>query len=438
MSDNNASPSRRDFLKTTSAVAAAVLGGLAAPRSVHAAGSDVLRVGLIGCGGRGTGAALNALGADANCKLVAMADAFEDRLKSSLGQIKANQLKVNRPEQVAVDRERCFVGFDAADKLLASGVNVVILTEPPHFRPQHLKAAVAAGKHVFFEKPVAVNAPGVRSVLATAEEAKKKGLNLVCGLCWRYDPGVRETMKRVLNGAIGKVLTMQETYLTGTLWERPRQPSWTEMVYQLRNWYYFAWLSGDFNNEQHVHSLNKASWAMGDAPPVRAWGLGGRQVRTDPKFGDIFDHHAVVYEYANGATLYSFCRQMAGCYGDVSDIFVGERGKANILQHRIEGANPWRYRGPNANMYDVEHAALFAAIRSGKTINNGVYGARSTMLAILGRMVNYTGQALTWEQAINSRQLLAPARYAMDATPPTLPGSDGRYPVAVPGVTAFL
>jgi predicted dehydrogenase len=315
---------------------------------------------------------------------------------------------------------------------------VVILTEPPHFRPQHLKACIDAGKHVFAEKPVAVDAPGVRSVLASAEEAKKKNLNLVIGLCWRYHPGVRETMKRVLDGAIGDITAMQETYLCGLAWDRPRKPSWTEMVFQLRNWYYFSWLSGDFNTEQHVHSLDKASWAMHDEPPLKAWGMGGRQVRTKSKFGDIFDHHAVVYEYANGVLLHSYCRQMAGCYPDVSDRFAGTKGRASILAHRIEGPNAWHYRGPNANMYDIEHQELFAAIRAGKPINNGVYGARSTMLAILGRMVDYTGQELTWDQALNSKQVLAPAEYSFDAAPPILPDEDGKYPIAVPGVTKFF
>ena len=429
--------SRRDFLKTTSTLAAAgaLAGGLSLGRSAHAAGDDVLRIGLIGCGGRGTGAAANALGADKNCKLVALADAFGDRLQSSL-----DVLKQQAGEKVAVQPDRCFVGLDAGDKLIQhGGVDVVLLCEPPHFRWLHLKAAVEAGKHVFAEKPVAVDAPGVRSVLATAEKAKQKNLNLVVGLCWRYDYGVRETMKRVLDGAIGDIHTIQETYLAGTLWQRPRQPKWTEMEYQLRNWLYFSWLSGDFNVEQHVHSLDKASWAMHDEPPVRAWGVGGRQVRVDPKFGDVFDHHAVVYEYKNGVHLYSFCRQLAGGYCDVTDTLFGSQGRAvlpNKLQ--IEGANPWQYSGPKPSMYDVEHQELFAAIRSGKTINNGLYGARSTMLAILGRMVNYTGQALTWEQAINSQQSLAPAKYAFDAAPPILPDKDGKYPIAVPGETKFV
>jgi predicted dehydrogenase len=415
------------------AAAGVLAGGLSIGRSAHAAGNDLLKVGLIGCGGRGTGAAMNALGADKNCKLVAMADAFQDRLQSSLDGIQKQM-----GAQVDVPADRRFVGLDAGDKLIQSDVDVVLLAEPPHFRPMHLKAAIDAGKHVFAEKPVAVDAPGIRSVLASAEEAKKKNLNLVAGLCWRYDYGVRETMKRVLDGAIGDIKTIQETYLGGTLWQRPRQADWTEMLYQIRNWYYFSWLSGDFNNEQHVHSLDKAVWVMHDQVPTRAWGIGGRQVRTDPKFGDIFDHHAVVYEYPNGVNVYSYCRQTANCYTDVSDIFVGTKGRANILQNKIEGENPWHYSGPKPSMYDVEHQHLFAAIRSGKTINNGVYLARSTMLAILGRMVNYTGQALTWEQAINSQQKLAPATYSFDATPPILPDKDGRYPVAVPGETKLV
>jgi len=428
-------PSRRDFLKTTSTLAAAgaMAGGLSIGRSAHAGGNDLLKVGLIGCGGRGTGAAVNALGADKNCQLVALADAFPDRLQGSLDAIKKQM-----GDKVKVSPDHCYVGLDAGDKLIQSEVDVVLLAEPPHFRPAHLKAAIAAGKHVFAEKPVAVDAPGIRSVLASAEEAKKKNLNLVAGLCWRYDYGVSETMKRVLDGAIGEIKSIQETYLTGSLWHRPRQPDWTEMLYQIRNWYYFSWLSGDFNNEQHVHSLDKVGWAMHDEPPVRAWGLGGRQVRTDAKYGDIFDHHAVVYEYPNGVHAYSYCRQIPGCYSDVSDIFTGTKGQANILRNSITGENPWQYSGSKPSMYDVEHQHLFAAIRSGQTINNGKYLARSTMLAILGRMANYTGQALTWEQAINSQQVLAPAKYAFDATPPILPDKDGKYPIAIPGETKFI
>jgi myo-inositol 2-dehydrogenase / D-chiro-inositol 1-dehydrogenase len=430
-------PSRREFLKTSSLLAGgAIAGSLSLGRSAHAAGSDVLRVGLIGCGGRGTGAAGNALNADPKAKLVAMGDAFADRLEGSLKGFKGGE----HGDRVDVPKERCFVGFDAFEKVLASGVDVVILAEPPHFRPQHLKAAIAAGKHVFCEKPVAVDAPGIRSVLETCEEAKKKNLNIVSGLCWRYHNGVRETMKRVLDGGIGDILSMQETYLAGVLWERPRQPQWSEMEFQMRNWYYFTWLSGDHNVEQHVHSLDKAVWAMHDQPPLRAWGLGGRQVRTDAKFGDIYDHHAVAYEYPKGVTVYAYTRQQAGAYSDVSDIFTGTKGRANILKHQIDDldGNPiWRFKGEGGNMYDIEHQALFAAIRSGKPINNGLYMARSSMLAIMGRMVNYTGKALTWDEAINSQQVLAPKCYAWDAEPPTKPDKHGRYAVAMPGVTPF-
>jgi len=433
-SQSSTSRSRRDFLKTSTALAAGALaGGLSIGRSAHAAGSDTLKVGLVGCGGRGKGAALNALRADKNCRLTALADAFDDYLQTCL-----TDLQKRAADQVAVDADHCFAGFDAYQRLIQSGVDVVILATPPHFRPQHLKACIDAGKHVFCEKPVAVDAPGVRSVLATTEEAAKKGLNLVSGLCWRYHYGVRETMKRILDGAIGDILAIQETYNTGTLWHRGRKPGWTEMEFQMRNWYYFTWLSGDHNVEQHVHSLDKALWAMHDQPPLRAWGLGGRQVRTDPQWGNIYDHHAVVYEWPGDVPVYSFCRQMAGCFNDTSDIFIGSKGRANILKHRIEGANPWRFEGQGGSMYDIEHQELFAAIRAGKPINNGVYMARSTMLAILGRMVTYTGKAITWDQAINSTEDLSPTRYAWNADPPILPDANGRYPVAIPGVTKLV
>jgi len=428
--------SRRDFLKTSARVAAGTAAGLALSRSVHAAGSDILRVGLIGCGGRGTGAAGNALNADPHTRVTALADVFPEKIEHTL-----KVLRGQYSERVDVPPERRFTGFDAYQKLIHSGVDVVLLAEPPHFRPRHLQAAIEAGKHVFCEKPVAVDAPGVRSVLETCKRAEQKGLSVVSGLCWRYHNGVRETMARVLDGAIGDVVGIQETYLTGFLWERPRQPQWSEMEFQMRNWYYFTWLSGDFNVEQHVHSLDKALWAMHDEPPARAWGLGGRQVRTDKRFGDIYDHHAVVYEYANGVRVWAYCRQQAGCYSDVSDIIIGTKGRCNVLKHQIEdlaGNVVWKFRGEGGNMYDLEHQALFRAIRSGRPINNGVYMARSTMLAILGRMVDYTGRLLTWEEALNSKQVLAPSAYSFEADPPVLPGPDGHYPIAMPGQTKFI
>jgi len=426
-------PSRRDFLKTSGAVAGASLAGsLSIGRGAHAAGSDMLRIGLVGCGGRGTGAAGNAMDADSNCKLVAMGDAFGDRLEGSLA-----SLKKRYAERVDVSKDRCFTGFDAYQKVIDSGVDVVILAETPHFRPKHLKAAIAAGKHVFCEKPVAVDGPGIRSILETTEEARKKNLNLVSGLCWRYHTGVQEVMKRVLGGEIGDVVAIQETYLAGTLWHRGHPPEWSEMEYQMRNWYYFTWLSGDHNVEQHVHSLDKAMWTMNDEPPESAWGMGGRQVRTDPKYGDIFDHHAVVYQWKSGVPCFAYTRQQAGCFGETNDVILGTKGRASVLKFRVEGPKPWEYKGPKCNMYVAEHEALFRAIRAGKPINNGVYMARSTMLAILGRMVNYTGRKITWEEAMNSKEVLAPKTYAWDAAPPTLPDATGKYPVAIPGVTKF-
>ncbi len=418
--------SRRDFLKTSTA---AIVGGAAAAnllvsRTAHAAGDDTLKIGLIGCGGRGTGAVGNAFAADANTRLVAVADAFADRANSSLA-----QLRKTAPERVAVDAEHTFAGFDAFEKLLATDVDVVILATPPHFRPAHLKAAVAVGKHVFCEKPVAVDAPGVRSVLETAEAAKLKNLAIVSGLCYRYDPPKRELIKRVHDGAIGDILAMQVSYNTGTLWSHPRQPSWSDMEFQLRNWLYFTWLSGDFNVEQHIHSLDKAAWAMHDEPPLRATGLGGRQVRVEEQWGNVYDHIAVTYEYANGVKLFAQCRQMAGCSVDVSDHLIGNKGSAEMMRAAIEGPQAWRYHGAKPNMYDEEHKALFASIRSGSPINNGLYMARSTMLAIMGRMVTYTGQTLTWDECLNSSENLTPPKYEW--------GTVSIPPVAKPGITRF-
>ena len=307
MSESPASASRRSFLKTSGLIAAgAGVASLASPSSVHADGGDEITVALIGCGGRGTGAAKDALLADDHVRLVYMADAFEDKLASSLKTLKNDPATADKTD---VPEDRRFVGFDAFERVMATDVDVVLLTTPPHFRPAQLAAAIAAGKHVFCEKPVAVDGPGVRSVLETVEEAREKNLAIVSGLCWRYDLGVRETIGRLLDGAIGEIVAIQENYNAGTLWSHPRQSDWSDMEYQMRNWLYYTWLSGDHNVEQHIHSLDKALWLMGDEPPASAMGLGGRQVRTDPLFGHIFDHHAVCYEYGNGVRVYSYCRQ---------------------------------------------------------------------------------------------------------------------------------
>ena len=416
-------PSRRAFLQTSGLVGSAVALGMSVPRSVHAAGDDTLKIGLVGCGGRGTGAAQQALNADKNVKLVAVADAFGDRLASSLETLKKIP---NLTDKIDVPAEKQFVGFDAYKKLIDTDIDVVLLCTPPHFRPAQLEYAVEKGKHIFAEKPVAVDGPGVRRCLAAAEAAKKKNLSLVSGLCWRYDLGKRETIARIHDGAIGKVLAMQVDYNTGSLWMHQRKPEWSDMEWQVRNWLYFTWLSGDFNVEQHVHSLDKAAWVMKDEAPVKCLGLGGRQVRTGPEYGHIFDHHAVIYEYKDGERLYAFCRQQAGCHIDVSDTIIGTKGRATLLpSDTIAGETEWKFRGAKGNMYQREHDELFASIRSGKPINNGDYMTKSTLLAIMGRMATYTGQVVTWDQALNSKEDLTPKSYdwsQLDVPPVAMPG----------------
>ena len=427
------SVSRRQFLKTSSA--AVVSGAVAAreliPGRVHAAGNDVLRVGLIGCGGRGTGAAAQALKADAHVKLVSLGDAFTDRLQTSLSTLQ-NQKEI--AHKIEVPPDRCFVGFDAYQSVLASGVDVVLLATPPHFRPMHLKAAIDAGKHVFAEKPVAVDAPGVRSVLAACEEAKQKKLSVVSGLCLRYSSGFRETIQRIHDGALGEIRALQANDYRGSIWVKPRQPGWTDMEWHMRNWYYFTWLSGDFNVEQHVHYLDVCAWIMNDEYPVSAVGMGGRQVRNAPEHGNIFDHHSVIYEYANEVKLFSNCRQQARCRNDIAGYVFGEKGTAEVSERRlrISAGTSWSYDSKQKDdFYQTEHNELFANIRSGQPINNGEYMAKSTLLAIMGRMATYTGQSITWEQAMNSQENLSPKTYAWDAEPP-------ESPIAIPGLTKFI
>ena len=428
---STSTPSRREFLRTSSAVAigGAAIGSLASVPAVHAQGSDAVNVALIGCGGRGSQAAINAMRADSNNRLTVMCDLFPDRLEQS-----RKGLQTQLEQQFRVTDDTCFTGFDGYKQVMESDVQVVLLCTPPHFRPAQLKAAIDAGKHVFCEKPVAVDAPGVRSVLETCEKAKAKNLAVVSGLCWRYDYGVRETIKRIQEGAIGDIIAIQENYLTDTLWHRGRKPEWSEMEYQIRNWLYYTWLSGDHNVEQHIHSLDKALWLMGDKPPVAAVGLGGRQVRTGPEWGNIYDHHSVVYEWENGVRVFSFTRQMHECAMETEDIVLGTKGQARVIKHEIvSGGETWRYRGDKPGMYDVEHVELFKSIKEGKPINNGVYMSYSTLLAIMGRMATYTGQRITWEAAMNSQEDLTPKRY--DWGPVELPKS--ALGVAMPGVTKF-
>lgn len=419
------SSTRRDFLKT-SAAASMTLAASQLP-AAYASGNDRIRIGLIGCGGRGTGAAKQALQADPGVELYAMGDAFEDRLQLSLGALKAEDVG----SRVKVDPERQFVGFDAYQQVIDSGVDVVLLTTPPHFRPRHLRAAIDAGKHVFAEKPVAVDAPGVRSVLETCRVAREKKLNVVSGLCLRYHAGFQETVSRIHDGAIGSIRMLQANDYRGPIWLKQPQPDWTDMHVQMRNWYYYTWLSGDFNVEQHVHYLDVCAWLKGEYP-VRAVGMGGREVRNQPEYGNIYDHHSVVYEYADETRLVSNTRQIPNCFRDMSCVAIGSQGVADVSEKRLEirGESNWRYREKPKNMYQVEHDLLFAALRSGNPINNGEYMARSTLLAIMGRMSTYTGQQVTWQQALASKQRLGPTEYVWG--PLEFP------PVAVPGVTEVV
>jgi len=433
MTDANSMPasssSRRDFLRqsaTAAAVGAVVLNPGVQARA-FAAANTVLRVGLVGCGGRGTGAAAQALNADPNVKLVAMGDAFPDQIEKSL----SNLRKSNVASKIDVTPDRCFSGFDNY-KHVIDNCDVVLLCSPPHFRPAQLKEAVEKGRHVFAEKPVAVDAPGVRSVIETCKLAKQKALSIVSGLCWRYDFGMQATFEEVKKGTAGEILSMQCSYNTQGLWTRPRQPSWSDMEWQVRNWLYFTWLSGDFNVEQHIHSLDKMAWAMNDEPPISASGLGGRQTRTDAKYGHVFDHMSVVYEYANGVKLFARCRQQDGCAIDVTDHIFGTKGRVDVFKHRItdlKGNVIWKYSGKKGNMYQSEHDELFRSIRESKPINNGTYMSHSSMMAILGRMSCYTGKTISWEQGINSTEDLTPAKYEW--------GKLAVPPVAMPGITQF-
>ncbi len=421
-------PSRRDFLKTSTlaAVGAGALGTLGVLPGAYAAGDETIKIGLVGCGGRGTGAASQALSTPGAVKLVAMGDMFADRINGA-----ANELKKaigEKQERFAVDKEHMFTGFDAFEKVIGSGVDVVILATPPHFRPQHFAAAVAAGKHCFIEKPVAVDSPGVRSCLKTAEEAKAKKLAVVCGLQRHHQFGYIESMKRIHGGEIGDIVASRAYWNGGALWMNPRKPEWSDVEWQLRNWLYFSWLSGDHICEQHVHNLDVVNWAKG-AHPVSCFGSGGRQVRVDPAYGHIFDHHDVHYEYADGSWMFSQCRQIAGCLNSVSEHFIGTKGKASMDGGRwsMEGATKWRYNGQPNNPYQTEHDDLFASIRSGQPLNEGQFVAESTLTAIMGRMATYSGKMVTWEQALNSDLKLGPTKYEFGPLPVA--------PVAVPGET---
>ncbi len=418
---------RRDFIKTSAAVGVVTLAS--GTNRIFAGGSDVLRIGLVGCGRRGTGAVKDCIESSKGIELVAMGDLFRDHLDKSLA-----DLKKNVPDNIKVTAETCFVGFDAYEKVIGCDVDVVLLATPPHFRPAHLKAAIEANKHVFMEKPVAVDPAGVRSVLASSEIAGKKKLAIVAGTQRRHQAHYLEIIKQIHRGDIGEIVSAQcywigdYNYYTAVL----RQPGWSDMEWQCRNWNYFTWLSGDHIVEQHVHNIDVVNWAIG-SHPVQCIGMGGRQQRTGPEYGHIFDHFAVEFEYSNGARVTSMCRQMNKCNSRVSENIAGTRGSANTNGSTglIIGENPFKYDGPSPNPYVQEHADLIKSIRDGEPLNEGKNIAESTMTAILGRMSAYTGRALKWEWAMNASKLdLSPPKYEFGDLPVT--------PVAIPGQTQLI
>jgi myo-inositol 2-dehydrogenase/D-chiro-inositol 1-dehydrogenase len=425
--------SRRDFLATSARLTAtAAVADLAISRSAYAAGSDVVKFGLIGCGGRGSGAAGNAMDADPGAKLVAMADLFEDKVLAS-----RERLKKLKPDQVAVDDAHCFHGFDAYQKVIASDVDVVLIACTSKFHPTYLQAAIAAGKSAFLEKPHALDVPGLKVVAAACAEAEKKKLSVVSGLCWRYHNCVQATMQRVRDGAIGDVVAVQVTYLRSPYRLIERQPEQKELEYQFRNWYHFNWLSGDDLLQSLVHSLDKGAWALGDEPPVRAFGVGGRASSCDRPFiyGDVFDHSSVIWEYANGVRMYGMGRAQNGCFNDVSSVIMGTKGIANVEKGKISGPNQWEFEGPKCNMTQEEQRVLFTAVRERKPVNNAKYMFNSTMIGIMGRMACFTGREITWEDAIKSTHVIGPAECTWDMDPPVKPDDKGVYPVAIPGIT---
>ncbi len=423
---------RRDFISTSSATLGAAVAAAPVLRAQDPAPSPEYRVAMIGCGGRGSGAADQNLSVTGpNVKLVAMADMFEDRLKGSL-----NELKNKHGVKVDVPDDRQFIGFDAFQKVLAlPDVNVVILATPPGFRPFHFEAAVKAGKHVFMEKPVCVDSFGANMVMAAAKEADAKNLKVVVGLQRRYQVEYLETYKQIQAGMIGDIVRAEVYWNDNRPWVRDRKEGDTEMEYQLRNWYHFNWLCGDNICEQHIHNIDVANWFLGDKHPVRARGIGGRQVLTDKKYGEIFDHHSVEFTYDNGVIVHSFCEHLPNTWARVSETFVGTKGVAvagMIRDH--SGKTLWRHKSDgDPNPYQTEHDKFYEAIQKGTPLNNAHYGVDSSFTSVLGRYATYSGKEIGWDEALACNLRLSPESFGADAQPLVLPDASGNYPIAIPG-----
>jgi len=436
--------SRRDFLKvgSTAALGAAALSSLST--GAFAAGDDTVKIGLVGCGGRGTGAAAQALSTKGNVKLHAMGDAFRDQMDRSLSNI-ARQTSANETADTDVAEENKFIGFDAYKKVIDSGVDLVILATPPGFRPMMFDYAVEKGVNVFMEKPVATDAPGIRTVLAAAEKAKQKNLKVGVGLQRHHQEQYRHFVGKIHGGDLGKVHAMRVYWNGGGVWDprKKRDEVESEMEYQLRNWYYYNWLCGDHITEQHIHNIDIGNWVM-KGFPVKAIGMGGREVRTDKKYGEIFDHHAVQFTYEDGTIMISECRHIRSCWNSVSEHIHCEKGIVDLSSNaRGSGINfhdgtKEKFKGQAPNPYQVEHDDLFAALREGTEYSEAEYGAMSTMSSILGRMCTYSGKAITMKDALERGKGVMPKELGFDKDPPTLPNENGEYPVPVPGVTKVL
>jgi predicted dehydrogenase len=426
---NESNFSRRNFLKTSAAVGAAATLASMGTNFAFAQGSQRIKVGLVGCGGRGTGAARDAIQASPLVDIVAMGDLFKDRLeksKKNLSELDADKRGNNSPHpQFKVADDKCFVGFDAYKKVTDAGVDYVILTAPPGFRPEHYAYAIEKNKHVFAEKPVAVDPAGIRKFIETSKLAEQKKLNVVGGFCFRRDANHIATIKKIHDGAVGDIVGGASYYNVGYLWQHARQPEWTDTEYQIRNWLYFTWLSGDLIVEQNIHRIDIQNWIM-KSHPVSAYGMGGRQVRTDPAYGYVYDHFAVEFEYPNGVKIQNYCRQQDGTDPRVSEIYYGTKGSADPAK----GISTERKLRdvPLARAYVQEHIDLVKAMTGGEYINEGVRLAESTMSGIMGRMSAYTGKLVTWEQAMNSKLDLwpkEPLAFGPMATPPVpMPGKD--------------
>ena len=439
-------PSRRQFLRQGSMLAGGLIAAPLISNANYFSGSDdVIKIVLVGCGGRGTGAASQALLSKQNVRIVAMADAFRDNLDACYKSLTSDEMaesiggRAILNTRVDIPEERKFTGFDGYLKAIELA-DVVLLATPPGFRPIHFAEAIKQNKHVFMEKPVATDPAGIQSVLATAAIAKQKKLNVVVGLQRHFQNSYRELFKR--KDLIGDITSMQAWWNNDGVWVRPRKFNQTEMEYQMRNWYYFNWLCGDHITEQHVHNLDAVNWFKGSYP-VKAQGMGGRQVRKGKDHGEIFDHHFVEFTYADGSILNSQCRHIPGTTSRVDELFVGTKGKiqagaANIVDHN--GKVLYQFdKSTENNPYQTEHIELFAAIAKGEyKFADAENGAKSTMTSILGRMATYSGQNIEWDKAINCGLDIHPKVYSFDALPPLLPNADGFYPIAIPGVTKYM